>query len=98
MADPKAPAGAKVSAAKGLLEFSRESIEVDDLAARADALEARARQIDDTSLVDATSFEVKDIDTPPEALPGGAWVTADGVQPDFKADSENFQVRPENKK
>jgi uncharacterized protein YcaQ len=39
MADPAAAHSAKVSAAAVLLKFSRESIELDDLAARIEALE-----------------------------------------------------------
>ena len=38
--DQSAPAAARVSAATALLRFSRESIELDDLASRLDALEA----------------------------------------------------------
>ena len=40
--DPAAAHSAKVSAALGLLKFSRESIELDDLAARVEALEQSA--------------------------------------------------------
>jgi hypothetical protein len=94
MADPKSPAGAKVSAAKGLLEFSRESLELDDLAARVDALEQRAKAIDPRDEpIDTTAHEIKDV--PPEALPGAPFITEDGVQPDFKADAESFRTRPE---
>jgi hypothetical protein len=42
MADPAAPYSAKVTAALGMLKFSRESIELDDLAARVEALEQTA--------------------------------------------------------
>lgn len=90
MADPKAPHGAKVSAAARLLEFSREALELDDLAARVDALETRAKTI-----IDTTASEISEVEVPPEALPGGAWITEDGVQPDFKADAAAFKTRPE---
>jgi len=44
MADPKATAAAKVAAATSLLRFGREALELDDLAARLEALEeAQAR-------------------------------------------------------
>ncbi|MEC9374063.1 MAG: hypothetical protein VYC34_09470 [Planctomycetota bacterium] len=42
MADDSAPHTARVSAATALLKFSRESIELDDLAERIEALEAQA--------------------------------------------------------
>lgn len=44
MIDPTAPHAAKVSAATSLLRFSRESIELDDLAARLEDLERRVRE------------------------------------------------------
>ncbi len=44
MADQAAPASARVSAAIGLLRFGREGIELDDLAARLEALENAAPQ------------------------------------------------------
>ncbi len=44
MADQAAPASARVSAAIGLLRFGREGIELDDLAARVEALENAAPQ------------------------------------------------------
>jgi hypothetical protein len=40
MTDPNAPHTAKVSAATAMLRFGRESIEMDDLCARVEALEA----------------------------------------------------------
>jgi hypothetical protein len=40
MTDAQAPHTAKVSAAQSLLKFSRESIEIDELSARIEALEA----------------------------------------------------------
>jgi hypothetical protein len=40
--DPSAPHAARVSACTALLKFSREAIEIDDLAERVDALEAAA--------------------------------------------------------
>ncbi|MFG0241673.1 MAG: hypothetical protein ACF8R9_05595, partial [Phycisphaerales bacterium JB054] len=40
MADASAPNAAKVSAATAMLKFGRESIELDDLAARIETLEA----------------------------------------------------------
>ena len=40
MGDAAAPASAKVAAATAMLRFGREGIELDDLAARVDALEA----------------------------------------------------------
>ena len=43
MADPAAPWTAKVSAASTILRFGREGIELDDLAARLDALESAAQ-------------------------------------------------------
>ena len=43
MADPNAPHTAKVSAATAMLRFGRESIELDDLAARVEALEAERK-------------------------------------------------------
>ncbi|CAG1010296.1 hypothetical protein PHYC_03826 [Phycisphaerales bacterium] len=39
MTDPSCPAGARVSAANGILNYSRDSIELDDLAERVKALE-----------------------------------------------------------
>ena len=42
MSDANAPASAKVTAAVGLLRFGREGIELDDLAARVEALEQAA--------------------------------------------------------
>lgn len=44
MQDPAAAHNAKVSAATALLKFSRESIELDDLAARVETLEQAAEQ------------------------------------------------------
>ena len=44
MADQAAPASSRVSAAIGLLRFGREGIELDDLAARVEALENAAPQ------------------------------------------------------
>ncbi len=44
MMDTAAPASSKVAAATGLLRFGREGIELDDLAARVDALEQAAPQ------------------------------------------------------
>ncbi len=44
MADPTAAHTAKVSAATALLKFSRESIELDDVVARVEALEQTAGQ------------------------------------------------------
>ena len=44
MADATAPHSAKVSAATALLKFSRESIELDDVVARVEALEQAARE------------------------------------------------------
>lgn len=44
MADPGAAHSAKVSAATALLKFSRESIELDDLAARVEQLEHASAQ------------------------------------------------------
>jgi hypothetical protein len=44
MADPTLSASARVSAATGLLKFSRESIELDDLATRVDDLEKSMKQ------------------------------------------------------
>ncbi len=43
MNDPAAPYAAKVSAAAAILKFGRESIELDDLAYRVEALEADQR-------------------------------------------------------
>lgn len=43
MNDPAAPYAAKVSAAAAILKFGRESIELDDLAYRVEALEAEQR-------------------------------------------------------
>ncbi len=40
MTDPNAPHTAKVSAATAMLRFGRESIEMDDLCARVEALES----------------------------------------------------------
>ncbi len=42
MTDPTAPHSARVAAAKAMLMFGREGIELDDLAARLEALEAAA--------------------------------------------------------
>ena len=42
--DPNVPAAAKVSASTALLKFSRESIELDDLAERVEALEAELKE------------------------------------------------------
>ena len=42
MADESAPTSSKVSAATAILRFGREGIELDDLAARVEALEAHA--------------------------------------------------------
>lgn len=44
MADPTLSASARVSAATALLKFSRESIELDDLATRVDDLEKSMKQ------------------------------------------------------
>jgi hypothetical protein len=44
MSDPSAPSSAKVSAATTLLRFAREGVELDDLAARVEALE-QAREL-----------------------------------------------------
>ena len=44
MMDDDAPASAKVAAATTLLRFGREGIELDDLAARVEALEQAAPQ------------------------------------------------------
>jgi hypothetical protein len=44
MADPTLSASARVSAATSLLKFSRESIELDDLATRVDDLEKSMKQ------------------------------------------------------
>lgn len=44
MADAGAPNAAKVSAASAMLKFGREAIELDDLAARVEALESDARE------------------------------------------------------
>jgi hypothetical protein len=44
MADPTLSASARVSAATSLLKFSRESIELDDLATRVDDLEKSIKQ------------------------------------------------------
>lgn len=44
VADPAAPHSAKVSASTALLKFSRESIELDDLAARVEQLEHASAQ------------------------------------------------------
>lgn len=44
MQDPVAPHSAKVSASTALLKFSRESIELDDLASRVEALEQASSQ------------------------------------------------------
>ena len=50
MMDASAPASSKVAAAVGLLRFGREGIELDDLAARVEALEkAPQRQQETTS-------------------------------------------------
>ncbi|MCC6678143.1 MAG: hypothetical protein IT436_13460 [Phycisphaerales bacterium] len=46
MNDPAAPYAAKVSAAAAILKFGRESIELDDLAHRIEALEADQRDRD----------------------------------------------------
>jgi hypothetical protein len=46
MADPESPHSAKVSASTALLKFSRESIELDDLAERVAAIE---QQVTDTT-------------------------------------------------
>jgi hypothetical protein len=43
MKDPAAPAAAKVSAATALLKFGREGIELEDFAARLEALERKAK-------------------------------------------------------
>ena len=43
MNDPAAPAAAKVSAAVALLKFGREGIEMEDFAARLEALERKAQ-------------------------------------------------------
>ena len=43
MADPNAPHTAKVSAASAMLRFGREAIELDDLAARVETLEAERK-------------------------------------------------------
>lgn len=50
MADSSAPHSAKVAAATSLLKFSRESIELDELAGRLDDVEARlsAKKVDNT--------------------------------------------------
>ena len=44
MNDPAAPAAAKVSAAVALLKFGREGIEMEDFAARLEALERKAQR------------------------------------------------------
>ncbi len=44
MADPDAPASSKVAAATALLRFGKEGIELEDLAARVEALEQSAEQ------------------------------------------------------
>lgn len=46
MSDARSPAASRVAAAMGLLKFSRDSIELDDLAARVEALEQRDK-VDD---------------------------------------------------
>jgi transposase-like protein len=43
MTDEKSPASSKVSAAEAILKFSRDSIELDDLEGRLEALEQQAR-------------------------------------------------------
>ena len=45
MADTSAPSHARVTAASTLLKFGREGIELDDLAARVEALEGAAEQV-----------------------------------------------------
>lgn len=49
MADGSAPFAARVAAATGLLRFGRESIELDDLAARVEALERAPKQVENTA-------------------------------------------------
>ena len=44
MADRETPAHARVTAATAILKFGREGIELDDLAARIDALELAAEE------------------------------------------------------
>ena len=44
MTDPQSPAATKVSAASTLFKFGREGIELDDLAARIEALEATVKE------------------------------------------------------
>lgn len=46
MADRAAPHSARINAASNLLKFAREAIELDDLQARVEALEARAGEDD----------------------------------------------------
>jgi hypothetical protein len=46
MTDPQSPPAAKVSAASNLLRFGREGIELDDLAARIESLEAALKEKD----------------------------------------------------
>ena len=48
MMDTSAPASSKVAAATGLLRFGREGIELDDLAARVEALERAPRQVQES--------------------------------------------------
>ncbi|QYK48961.1 MAG: hypothetical protein KF838_03705 [Phycisphaeraceae bacterium] len=48
MADTSAPMSSRVSAATALLKFSRESIELDDLATRVDDLERSMKEASST--------------------------------------------------
>lgn len=48
MADKAAPVSARVSAASSMLKFARESIEMDDLAVRLEALERASRAADES--------------------------------------------------
>lgn len=49
MSDTAAPYQARVAAATGLLRFGRDSIELDDLAARVEALECPPKQVENTA-------------------------------------------------
>ena len=58
MSDTGAGHSARVSAATALLKFGREGIELDDLAARVEALERASATSQDTRTWEATKIEL----------------------------------------
>ena len=78
MSDPTAPYTSRVAAAIAVLKFGRESLEIDDLAARVAALETQVTPHGEITQItvenrDGTSeiVEVKEADSPQEPDDGG---------------------------